>query len=215
MNTTDYTTDCTTDSLLLAAGLPGGASGGDPYAVARSLLDNTATAYIDPYVTTLRAGAFSYTNCTVIRCHGVTSIPAASFMDAKVTALAFPALASTGRSFEGAKELLAVDLGPNLNTINGACFFNAVKLAAIVLRRTSVTALFHVNAFANTPFKSGGTGGTIYIPRALYDHLGDGTPLDYKAATNWSTVDGYGTITWAPIEGSVYETQYADGTPIA
>lgn len=49
------------------------------------------------------------------------------------------------------------------------------------------------------------TGGTIYIPKVLYDHLGDGTSLDYKAATNWSTVDGYGAITWAKIEGSAYE----------
>ena len=82
--------------------------------------------------------------------------------------------------------------------------------------------LGNINAFANTPFKSGGTGGTIYIPKSLYDHLGDGTANDYKAATNWSTVDGYGTITWksiesthtdpnAPIDLTLY---YADGTPI-
>lgn len=57
----------------------------------------------------------------------------------------------------------------------------------------------------NLAFKSGGTGGTIYIPKALYDHLGDGTANDYKAATNWSTIDARGTITWAQIEGSEYE----------
>lgn len=57
----------------------------------------------------------------------------------------------------------------------------------------------------NLAFKSGGTGGTIYIPKVLYDHLGDGTANDYKAATNWSTVDARGTITWAQIEGSEYE----------
>lgn len=57
----------------------------------------------------------------------------------------------------------------------------------------------------NLAFKSGGTGGTIYIPKSLYDHLGDGTEYDYRSATNWSTVDARGTITWAQIEGSEYE----------
>ena len=86
-------------------------------------------------------------------------------------------------------------------------------LTTLVLRSTSIMVLDNVGAFANTPFKSGGTGGTIYIPKALYDALGTGTN-DYKAASNWSTVDGYGTITWAAIEGSYYETHYADGTTI-
>lgn len=87
-------------------------------------------------------------------------------------------------------------------------------LDTIILRPTSIVTLQNTSAFNNTPYKSGGTGGTIYIPKSLYDHLGDGTSLDYKAATNWATVNGYGTITWAQIEGSIYETQYADGTPI-
>lgn len=89
------------------------------------------------------------------------------------------------------------------------------NLATIILRRSAdLTRLESTETLSINHFKSGGTGGTIYIPKALYDHLGDGSALDYKAATNWSTVDGYGTITWAQIEGSIYETQYADGTPI-
>lgn len=67
--------------------------------------------------------------------------------------------------------------------------------------------LANVNAFANTPFKSGGAGGEIYVPSALID--------TYKASANWSTLDGYGTVTWKAIEGSIYENAYADGTPIA
>ena len=93
-------------------------------------------------------------------------------------------------------------------------FSNCGALTTLVLRSSTLRALSNTNAFNGTPFKSGGAGGTIYIHKALYDHLGDGSALDYKAATNWSTVDGYGTITWAQIEGSIYETQYADGTPI-
>lgn len=94
-------------------------------------------------------------------------------------------------------------------------FNHCPALSKLILRSNTIQALGNINAFTvDTPFKSGGSGGTIYIPKALYDHLGDGSALDYKAATNWSTIDGYGTITWAQIEGSVYENAYADGTPI-
>lgn len=92
--------------------------------------------------------------------------------------------------------------------------FSNTAINLLVLRSTTLQSLSGTNAFDRTPFASGGTGGTIYIPKALYDHLGDGTEYDYKAATNWSTIDAYGTITWSQIEGSIYETQYADGTPI-
>lgn len=93
-------------------------------------------------------------------------------------------------------------------------FTGCSSLATVILRSPTIVVLGNINAFNNTPFSSGGTGGTIYIPKSLYDHLGDGTAQDYQAATNWATVHGYGTITWAQIEGSSYETQYADGTPI-
>ena len=84
----------------------------------------------------------------------------------------------------------------------------------LILRSQTLVQIGGMDTFANTPFYSGKAGGTIYIPKMLYDHLGDGSAQDYKAATNWATYDGYGTITWAPIEGSIYETQYTDGTPI-
>lgn len=92
-------------------------------------------------------------------------------------------------------------------------FTGCSSLSTLVLRSTSLIPMSY-QAFSQTPFDSGGTGGTIYIPKSLYDHLGDNTSSDYKAATNWSTIDGYGTITWAKIEGSYYETHYADGTEI-
>lgn len=107
-----------------------------------------------------------------------------------------------------------IDLGATIVNINSYMFGSDTNLNVLILRKTSIAPLVNVNAFNSTPFKSGGAGGTIYIPKVLYDHLGDGTSLDYKAATNWSTVDGYGTITWAKIEGSQYESYYADGTPI-
>lgn len=106
--------------------------------------------------------------------------------------------------FNGCSNLELADCGEVTNISNSA-FQNATKLTTIVLRSTSVVSLAGSGAFNNTPFKSGGTGGTIYIPESLYDHLGDNSSSDYKHATNWLTVDGYGTITWAKIEGSIYE----------
>jgi hypothetical protein len=95
--------------------------------------------------------------------------------------------------------------GPNGNIAAGA-FGRCDRLTTLILRRGTMLALANVNAFANTPFKDGGTGGEIYVPSALID--------TYKAAAQWSILDGYGTVTWKAIEGSIYEHAYADGTPI-
>lgn len=116
-------------------------------------------------------------------------------------------------AFNNSSLLTAVDTGAT--NIGHNVFANCNVLSTVILRSTSLVTLGNVTAFNNNTFKSGGTGGTIYIPKALYDHLGDGTSLDYKAATNWSTVDGYGTITWKAIEGSQYENYYADDTAIS
>lgn len=115
---------------------------------------------------------------------------------------------------QGCSALTAVDI--RAKRIYAFGFQQAANLATIVLRKSDVlTQLLGVQAFNSTPFASGGTGGTIYIPKVLYDHLGDNSSLDYKAASNWSTVDGYGTITWKKIEGSQYESYYADGSPVS
>lgn len=116
--------------------------------------------------------------------------------------------------FSGSTGLLGVDFN-NIIYLHNNAFKGCSNLATIVLRKNSIVNLYQIGALNNgTPFASGGAGGTIYIPKALYDHLGDGSSLDYKSASNWSTLDGYGTITWAAIEGSPYETAYVDGTPI-
>lgn len=111
----------------------------------------------------------------------------------------------------GCTSLTAVDVAAT--SIEAQSFYGATNLNLIVLRSSTVATMANANVLTNTKFMSGGAGGTIYIPKALYDQLGTGTN-DYKAASNWSTYDGYGTITWKPIEGSIYETQYVDGTPI-
>lgn len=118
------------------------------------------------------------------------------------------------RKYSYEMQLATVDLTNQTTAIGNNNFSGCVNLKTLILRNTTPCGLGNIGAFAGTPFASGGSGGTIYIPKVLYDHLGDGTSLDYKAATNWSTIDGYGTITWAQIEGSQYEHYYADGTPI-
>ena len=141
----------------------------------------------------------------------------------KLKLLCFPNLGVTGTTkymysstITNCANLEVIDLS-KIESISGSNnFLRCASLTTVIFRRTDAPVnLGNVNNFTGTPFAPGGSGGTIYIPQALYDHLGDGTALDYKAATNWSTLDGYGTITWAKIEGSIYETQYADGTPIA
>lgn len=111
-----------------------------------------------------------------------------------------------GYGFNNCTSLEIVDLGDIIKT-GSSEFAKCSSLRTIILRRTSaITALSNVNCFTSTPYASGGIGGVIYAPSSLID--------TYKAATNWSTIDAYGTITWLPIEGSIYETTYADGRQI-
>lgn len=85
--------------------------------------------------------------------------------------------------------------------------FAGTGMRTIVLRNTSsVASLQNINVFNGTPFADGGTGGTLYV---LSDKI-----ASYQSATNWSTILGYANNQILPIEGSIYETQYADGTPI-
>lgn len=117
-------------------------------------------------------------------------------------------------AFRGCTSLTAVDLTA-FTAYAASVFLNCTNLTTLILRGNTVHNLWAgVGIFNGTPFANGGSGGTIYIPKVLYDQLGTGTN-DYKAATNWSTLDGYGTVTWAKIEGSQYENYYADGTAIA
>lgn len=107
--------------------------------------------------------------------------------------------------FRGCSSLAYIDTNANGSGQTNV-FYGCASLNILVLRKNGVFSLGNTNHFTGTPFASGGTGGTIYVPSAQIDN--------YKAATNWSTINGYGTITWEAIEGSYYETHYADGTLI-
>lgn len=121
---------------------------------------------------------------------------------------------STYLQFDNCPLIKTVDLIDNTYRADNSWQTGCPLFDTLILRDSTLLSLYNSTVFDGSCFKSGGTGGTIYIPKSLYDHLGDGTALDYRNATNWSVIDGYGTITWAQIEGSYYETHYADGTEI-
>lgn len=142
----------------------------------------------------------------------VTSMAAGNpgtFYNASVKHLEFPAFLSSinygtsGTPFRNSNvESIIFEMITNI----GQNFFrDAPKLTDLVIRTDSVCTLVNINAFDNTPFASNGTGGTLYIKKSLYDHLGDGTADDYQSATNWSVILAYTNNQILPIEGSPYE----------
>lgn len=117
---------------------------------------------------------------------------------ANLESISIPKLATTFPIYgaAGCAKLKFVDLG-KCTQIIGNAFNGDTVLDKIVIRNTSVCSLQNISAFSGTPFASGGSGGTIYVPSSLIS--------SYQTASNWSTLHGYGTVTWAAIEGSEYE----------
>ena len=90
-----------------------------------------------------------------------------------------------------------VDIG-KAKSIAANTFANCYKLQTLIMRRTSVTTCANVSAFLNTPIRGRNSlTAKIYVPEALID--------SYKAASVWSTIDGYGYVEWCKLEGSIYE----------
>lgn len=90
------------------------------------------------------------------------------------------------------------DIG-KAKSIAANTFANCYKLQTLIMRRTgSVTTCANVSAFLNTPLRGRNSlTADIYVPEALID--------SYKAASVWSTINGYGYVTWKKLEGSIYE----------
>lgn len=175
------------------------------------------TTIEDDSVTSLRPQAFrEYAALTTVKLHNVTSMNNGSFYNCHgLTALAFPLLVgAVPTAITNCNNIEKLDFGSGITSFAQGAIANNPKLNVLVIRNSTAVVPIGANTLNGTCFKSGGEGGTVYIPNALYAHLGDGTSLDYKNSTNWATFDSYGTITWAKIEGSQYENYYADGTPI-
>lgn len=89
------------------------------------------------------------------------------------------------------------DIG-KAKSIAANTFANCYNLQTLIMRRTSVTTCANVSAFLNTPLRGRNSlTADIYVPEALID--------SYKAASVWTTINGYGYVTWHAIEGSEYE----------
>lgn len=113
---------------------------------------------------------------------------------------------SSSYPFSECPRLKIVDC--KLSGLSAQAFVSSNVFDTLIIRKTDgVCALPNINAFNNTPFASGKTGGTLYVPSALVSQ--------YTQATNWSTILRYANNQILPIEGSVYENAYADGTPIS
>lgn len=209
-------------------------TGGGADLLAKDVTDVGYT-YSNHDITTFRSQAFNNSPITAIDAPNVTTIGTKGFSYADISTAFFPKARPAGSNvFEYGQNLTTV-VWLGTNNVFSSMFYYSKKLKTVdlisptrignndfsgcdlldtlIIRSTSIPALGNANAFNNVHFKSGGTGGTIYIPKSLYDQLGTGAN-DYQSESNWSVVHGYGTITWAQIEGSIYETQYADGTPI-
>ena len=109
--------------------------------------------------------------------------------------------------FRNCSSLAYLDMNVS-GTGQGNVFNGCSSLTVIVLRKASaITSLGNTNDFTGTPFASNGSGGTLYVPSSLKS--------TYESATNWSVILGYTNNQIKTIEGSYYETHYADGTLIS
>lgn len=99
--------------------------------------------------------------------------------------------------------------------LNTNCFARDSNLNIIIIRSTNrIRTLQNINVFTGTPFASGGTGGTLYVPNNLI--------ASYQSATNWSRILGYANNQIKSIESTHTDpnaeidltTHYIDGTLI-
>lgn len=128
---------------------------------------------------------------------------------AKPATVVLPAITSLGSSGSFRTGYVdKVDLGPGLSSLPEYAFYQGGHPTVIIFRNASAI----VTASAASSIYNLDANTTIYIRKTIYDELGTGSALDYKAATNWASIANI--VTWAQIEGSIYENYYADGTPI-
>ena len=99
---------------------------------------------------------------------------------------------------QATQKLELADIG-YANSILANAFANCYKLRTLILRKTSaVCSLANVSGLLNTPMRGyNSLTGTVYVPNSLIS--------SYQTASNWSTLYNNGTVTFAKIEGSIYE----------
>lgn len=189
-------------------------SGGGGDDVLNSILDGTLAGRFETTASLIRTNILASLNgLTALFSSNATTVDtwAVSRCSNLETAVLLECKIVGSSAFRECPKFKAVDVSWNGNTrgsINNQCFMNDSLFDTIIIRDTMMwRALNNMNVFQSTPFWSDGSGGTVYVPQALIS--------SYQSATNWSTILGYANNQILPIEGSIYETQYADGTPIS
>lgn len=138
-----------------------------------------------PLVTIVEGSAFnSCSSLPSIDLPLATSLGTGAFTSCSgLTSLVFPSVTSVGFfAFYQCPNLTSLDFLKQIS-IGNMCFSGCSKLDTLILRANAVTTIPNVDIFSNTPFASGGTGGTLYVPQALIS--------SYRSASNWSTILGY------------------------
>lgn len=108
--------------------------------------------------------------------------------------------------FAYCSNMLGVDLKGG-GVWSSLCFNSCPKLTTMVLRNTNtIQAASQSNMFS---------GNTISTTKPLHVYVPSALKSSYESATNWSTWVSANTVIFHAIEGSIYETQYVDGTPIS
>lgn len=140
----------------------------------------------------------------------VTSVGASALKNAiggKI--IVFPSLTTISNYCFGTNaDVETYDFGASTPNFTAWLFSGDSALKTIIIRKSTVVTAANVNVFNATCFASNGnaSGGVLYVPQALVS--------SYQSASNWSTILGYAKNQILPIEGSYYETHYADGTLI-
>lgn len=146
------------------------------------LLERTITEIEDDRVTVVAAYAF-YSNKVIqsISFPNATSMGFyACFGASNLTHANLPKAATVG-SFGFADANLYYFDAPT-KQIYQHTFRNNANLSRLILRNPNkICTLDDVNAFSGTPFASGGTGGTVYVPSSLIE--------SYQTATNWASLN--------------------------
>ena len=167
--------------------------------------DNLTSVNV-PNVTTLSGvNAFRETGLQTIRLPKVTALNQTFFNSRSLMYVHIPLVTQLNNNNFNNCPISVFDL-PSVGSINSNAFNNVADLRTLILRKNAVVTLAGWNVGTLGGIYSNPTASTIYVPQALLS--------SYQTASNWSSAYSAG-VTFTAIEGSIYETQYADGTVIS
>lgn len=171
---------------------------------------SSITSYTNTNITSLSARTFdSCLSLTDVWMPSLETIDTQNFVECKaLQSIALPSLKKilSYNNFSACTHLTIADFGGKLERIRTYTFNSCTVLRNLVLRRTDQVVPLEIwNQVCMGGIFQNPSSSVIYVPQNLIS--------SYQQATNWVTAYGAG-LTFSAIEGSYYETHYADGTPI-